>query len=212
MYKSTCLSFGEELSCQQNPKGDVYWSAQLQWHALGQVVTCKAYLKLLSYLKQIWSPDTLNRTWDKILITFIEIKLTHFTNKSGTKFTISFVCVFVHWLFVMFLSQNLNPYPNKPWFLHVYSKRYFENTEGKGETARNEQFLLFPQCFLPIWTTICYFYQFRNCRPQTLSVWKSVKFVVWERVKDLQNDDILDLSGLKKVRQSDWDSTEQIWD
>ena len=26
----------------------------------------------------------------------------------------------------------------------------FENTVGKGETARNEQFLLFPYCFLSI--------------------------------------------------------------
>ena len=26
----------------------------------------------------------------------------------------------------------------------------FENTVGKGEIARNEQFLLFPQCFLPV--------------------------------------------------------------
>ena len=25
----------------------------------------------------------------------------------------------------------------------------FENTVEKGESARNEQFLLFPQCFLP---------------------------------------------------------------
>ena len=27
---------------------------------------------------------------------------------------------------------------------------------GKGEIAHNEQFLLFPQCFLPIWITLCY--------------------------------------------------------
>ena len=26
----------------------------------------------------------------------------------------------------------------------------FENTVGKGEIAQNEQFLLFPQCFLPV--------------------------------------------------------------
>ena len=26
----------------------------------------------------------------------------------------------------------------------------FENTVGKGEIDRNEQFLLFPQCFLPV--------------------------------------------------------------
>ena len=35
----------------------------------------------------------------------------------------------------------------------------FENTMGKGEIARYEQFLLFPQCFLPIWRTSCYFHQ-----------------------------------------------------
>ena len=46
----------------------------------------------------------------------------------------------------------------------------------------NEQFLLFPQCFLPIWRTFCPFYQIWNCLLQTLSVWKSPKFVVWERI------------------------------
>ena len=29
-------------------------------------------------------------------------------------------------------------------------KQPFENTVGKGEIARNEQFLLYPQCFLPV--------------------------------------------------------------
>ena len=57
----------------------------------------------------------------------------------------------------------------------------FENTVGKGEIARNEQFLLFPQCFLPVWRTLCHFYQIWNCRLQTLLVWKSLKFVVWEK-------------------------------
>ena len=43
----------------------------------------------------------------------------------------------------------LTPLGNKP----------FENTVGKGEIARNEQFLLFPQCFLPVWITFCHFPQ-----------------------------------------------------
>ena len=30
----------------------------------------------------------------------------------------------------------------------------FENIAGKGEIARNEQFLLFPQCFLPNQITV----------------------------------------------------------
>ena len=59
----------------------------------------------------------------------------------------------------------------------------FENTVGKGEIARNEQFLLFPQCFLPFWRTSCHFHQTQDCRLQTLSAWKCLKFVVWERVK-----------------------------
>ena len=40
----------------------------------------------------------------------------------------------------------LNPFSNKPWFF----ENTFENTVGKGEIARDEQFLLFPQCFLPV--------------------------------------------------------------
>ena len=35
----------------------------------------------------------------------------------------------------------------------------FENTVGKGELARKEQFLLFPQCFQPIWRTFYHFHQ-----------------------------------------------------
>ena len=50
---------------------------------------------------------------------------------------------------------------------------------GKKEIARNEQFLLFPQCFLPIWITFCHFRQIWNCCLPILSVWKSLKFVVW---------------------------------
>ena len=34
-----------------------------------------------------------------------------------------------------------------------------ENTAGKEEIGRNEQFLLFPQCFLSVWRTFCHFYQ-----------------------------------------------------
>ena len=33
--------------------------------------------------------------------------------------------------------------------------------------------------------TFCYFHQIRNCRLHTVSVWKSLKFVVWEKVKGL---------------------------
>ena len=63
---------------------------------------------------------------------------------------------------------------------YVSVVQVFVKTLGKGEIARKEQCLIFPQCFLPFWRT---FHQVHYCRLQTLSVWKSLKFVVWERVK-----------------------------
>ena len=57
------------------------------------------------------------------------------------------------------------------------------NTVGKGEIAHNKQFLLFPQCFLPVWRTFCHFHHAQNSSLQTLSIWNSLKFVIWERVK-----------------------------
>ena len=38
----------------------------------------------------------------------------------------------------------------------------FENAVEKEEIARNEQFLLFPQCFLPILRTFYHFHQILN--------------------------------------------------
>ena len=57
-----------------------------------------------------------------------------------------------------------------------------ENTAGKGEIACNEQFLLFWHCFLSVWRTFFHYHQIWNCHLQTLWIWKSLKFVVWERV------------------------------
>ena len=73
------------------------------------------------------------------------------------------------------------PFPNKSLFLHVCSTSLLK-TLGKEEIAHKEQFRLFPQCFLPVWRTFCQLHQIQNCHLQTLLVWKSLKFVCWERV------------------------------
>ena len=46
-----------------------------------------------------------------------------------------------------------------PLVLMYRQYKSFENTVGKGEITHNEQFLLFPQCFLLIWRTFCCFHQ-----------------------------------------------------
>ena len=82
----------------------------------------------------------------------------------------------------MQITRQINPFPNNLCFFMCLQYKSFENAVGKGEIARNEQFLLFPQCFLPVWITFVHFDQNKNCCLQTLSVWKNLKFVVWERV------------------------------
>ena len=62
-------------------------------------------------------------------------------------------------------------------------KQAFWKHCGKRRTC-NEQFLLYPQCFLPIQRTFWFFFffffhQIQNCRLQTVSIWTSLKFVIW---------------------------------
>ena len=64
----------------------------------------------------------------------------------------------------------------------IQLSKQVENTVGKGEIARYEQFLLFPQCFQ---------------KASFPGVSKGV--IVWEWVNSLPNDKILDWSKLKLV-------------
>ena len=56
-------------------------------------------------------------------------------------------------------SYLVNPFPNQTLYFKSMHYKPFENTVGKGEIARYEQFLLCPKCFLPIWRTFCHLHQ-----------------------------------------------------
>ena len=100
-----------------------------------------------------------------------------------------------------------NPFPNKPWFSCVCSTSLFENTAGKGEIACNEQFLLFPQCFLPIWKTFFYFHQIQNYRLQTFSFWR-VENLPFGKGLILSKREILDSSKLKECADDNFNFNE----
>ena len=51
--------------------------------------------------------------------------------------------------------------------------------------------------FLCILITFRHFYPIQSCRLQTLSFWKSLKFVIWKRVNSLPNKKCLDWPKLK---------------
>ena len=66
-----------------------------------------------------------------------------------------------------------------------------ENTVGKGESARYEPFLLCTQRFLSILENILPFSSNPNRCLQTFSVWKSLKFVIWERVNKIPENFVM---------------------
>ena len=79
-------------------------------------------------------------------------------------------------------KSNFNPFPDKPWFLCVFSVSLLKKIVGKGEIASDKQFLFFPQCVLVVWKTFCHFRQIWNWHLKKSAVWKRLKFVAWERV------------------------------
>ena len=77
------------------------------------------------------------------------------------------------WYASLCMMYLFNPFPNKPWFLWCLQYKSFENTAGKGEIARDEQFLLFPKCFLRFWKTFRHSHQNENCYLQTFNLEES---------------------------------------
>ena len=115
------------------------------------------------------------------LICNMEI-LSIWTSESFYCFARVWYLFFFSYLYNEIIIKLINPFPNKPWFLRVFSRGILKTLWEK------EQFLLFPQCFLTLWRTFCHFHQIQNCPLQTLSIWKSLKFVVWERVNPLTHN------------------------
>ena len=98
---------------------------------------------------------------------------SHGAHPIGTKIIkknceISRVSVFVKFHFETICIMQMYSFPNKPLFLRVCSTNLLKTLWKKGEIARNEQFLLFPPCFLPFWRTFCHFHQISTCRLQIL--------------------------------------------
>ena len=89
-----------------------------------------------------------------------------------------------HW----FIPLKIDPFQDNAvcLFLTLSPSFYMSAVnEGRGEIARNEQFLLLPQCFLAVWKTFCHFHQIWSHCLQTLSIWEHQKFIIWERIKDI---------------------------
>ena len=79
--------------------------------------------------------------------------------------------------------QQINPFLNKPWFLCVCSISLLKTLWEKEKLLVTSNFSFSHIVFHPYGELSAIFFTIYNCRQQTLSVEKSLKFVVWERVK-----------------------------
>ena len=75
----------------------------------------------------------------------------------------------------------LNPFPYKPWLLRVCSTSLLKTLWGKEKLLVTSNFSFSHSIFYSFENFLSP-RQIQHCRLQTLSVWKSLKFVVWERV------------------------------
>ena len=81
------------------------------------------------------------------------------------------------------VAEMHEPYPKQALVFMCLQYKCFENTVEKGEIGQNQQFPLFKQCFLLILRTFHNFDEIQNYHLQILSGWKSLIFVILERVK-----------------------------
>ena len=93
--------------------------------------------------------------------------------------------------YVKSLGPPLTPSQISPGFLRVCSTSLLKTRWEKEKLLVTSNFSFSHSVFHPFQRTFCDFRETQNCSLQTLSVWKSLKFVVWERVKhDKINPDL----------------------
>ena len=83
------------------------------------------------------------------------------------------------------VSGSINPFPNKTGFSRLCSTSLLKTLWENEKLLVTSNFSFSQSFFLPLGKTSCHFHTMQNCRLQSFSVWKSLKFVVWERIKSL---------------------------
>ena len=81
------------------------------------------------------------------------------------------------------LKYSFYSFTNKPWFLGVCITSLLKTLWEKEKWLVASHISFFQQCFYPFWEISAIFINLKNCRLQTLLVWKRLKFVVLQRFK-----------------------------
>ena len=81
---------------------------------------------------------------------------------------------------------EFNAFPNKPWFLCVYSTSLLKTLQEKEELLVTSNFSFSHRIFYSFGELSAIFIKLKICCSQTLSVWKSLNFAIWEKVRLVQ--------------------------
>ena len=81
----------------------------------------------------------------------------------------------------------LNPFQNKPWFVCVCSTSLLKTLWEKEKLLVTSNFSFSHSVLYSFGELPAVLIKDEIVRPQTLSVWKSLKFVVWERVNNISS-------------------------
>ena len=98
----------------------------------------------------------------------------------------------------------VNPFPNKPWFLRVGNSSLLKTLWEKEKLIVTSNFSFSRSDFYPFGELFAIFIKFETviCTLPSL-VWKSLNFVVWERVKFVRTDGQTDYGKTIKPRSFD---------
>ena len=173
---------------------DLFIPLSVFWSILtgSRTSPCFFYLSAVSLLKTLLEKEKLPVTsnfflsnsvfyplW-KLSATFIEFRISY---AKSFGFEVSKILWFGKglkkgcWLLVYWKEKNLlQPFPKQALVFICLQYKSSENTVGKGDFTSN---FSFSQCFLPFRELSAIFIKFKCL--QSLFVWKSPKFVIWER-------------------------------
>ena len=108
-----------------------------------------------------------------------------FNFKCTLEFRQQFVWIWTSLKFCCLVMGEIafNPFPNKPWFLRVCRTSLFKTLWEKEKLLVTSNFSFSHSVFYLFYEFSASLYQIWNCRLQTLPIWNSLKFVVWEKFK-----------------------------
>ena len=112
-------------------------------------------------------------------------KLDRRSSYSPKKKTLNVVPLTFHQTvpFYPFSNNVFNPFPNKPWFLSVCSTGLLKTLWEKEKLLLTSDFTFSHSVFYQYGELSAISIRFEIIVCKALSVWKSLKFVVWKKVK-----------------------------